>query len=119
MAAAEVGDLEAEWGAVVLTSRDKGFAPYLGLHPLLSLKKEHRRREREKEVVTTEVRKPGPSGRAENLKKRDSEVQRGRNSVSWPWPLTGWAETLSLGSNKRFLWSLSPANFGTAKKARK
>lgn len=66
MAAAEVGDLEAEWGAVVLTSRDKGFAPYLRLHPLLSLKKEHRR-EREKEVVTTEVRKPGPSGRAENV----------------------------------------------------
>lgn len=71
---AEVVDLEANWGAVLLTSRDKGFAPYLRLHPLLSLKKEHRRREREKEVVTMEVKKPGPSCRAENLKKCDAEV---------------------------------------------
>lgn len=77
MVAEEVGDLEAKWGAEVLTSRDKGFAPYLRLHPFFSLKKEHRRREREKEVVTMEVKKPGPSGRAENLKKRDSEVRRG------------------------------------------
>ena len=46
MVAEEVGDLEAKWGAEVLTSRDKGFAPYLRLHPFFSLKKEHRRREK-------------------------------------------------------------------------
>lgn len=54
-------------GAVALTSRDTGFAPYLRLHPLLSLK-EHRRERERKEAVTTGGRSQAQR-QAENWKK--------------------------------------------------
>ena len=96
--------------------RDKGRAPYLGLHPLLRLKKGAQGREREEEV-TAEARTPGRGWQSawRSAARRYKEADAG----PWPWPPTALGQTLHQGYDRRFLWSSSPASFTTTKKAGK
>lgn len=83
-----------ERAVVVLTSGDKGFVPYLRLHPLLSLKKRaQRERKREKAAGYYGGAEARPKCQGGKRKKRDGEMQREASPVSWPWLLTGLARS--------------------------
>lgn len=70
-------DLEGRPGVVVLTSRGKGFGPYLRLHPLLSLKQAAQEKEGERErrcYYRKREARPQWQGRLEEARFKGAEI---------------------------------------------